>query len=157
MPCEHGKRKYRCRECKGVGICYHDRRRYRCRFCRGASICDHNKERARCRECNPGGHLHSVVSSRVYSALKNNKELSSLEYLCCSIDEFKAHIQQQFLEGMSWENYGEWHIDHKKPIRYKERGELPDICEVKKRLHYTNTQPLWALDNMSKGCRFVHL
>ena len=52
---------------------------------------------------------------------------------------------------MSWENYGEWHIDHKIPLKYSK----PSLEEVVQRLHYTNTQPMWASENMSKGCRSV--
>ena len=44
--------------------------------------------------------------------------MSSTEYLGCNIETFKKHLEQQFTEGMSWENYGEWHIDHKIPLKY---------------------------------------
>ena len=59
-----------------------------------------------------------LVPGRVYFALKNDKEMSSTEYLRCNIETFKKHIEQQFTEGMSWENYGERHIDHKIPLKY---------------------------------------
>ena len=77
--------------------------------------------------------------------------MSSTEYLGCNIETFKKHVEQQFTEGMSWENYGEWHIDHKIPLKYNK----PSLEEVVQRLHYTNTQPMWASENMSKGCRYV--
>ena len=91
------------------------------------------------------------MSSRVRNALKSEKSKLSVEYLGCTIEEFKAHIEEQFKEDMTWENYGEWHIDHITPLKYG----TPSIEEVVERLHYTNTQPLWATDNMSKGNRFV--
>ena len=50
--------------------------------------------------------------------LENDKETSSTEHLRCNIETFKKYIEQQFTEGMSWENYGEWHIDHKIPLKY---------------------------------------
>ena len=56
---------------------------------------------------------------------------------------------------MSWENYGEWHIDHITPIKYKEDGVVPDLEEIILRLHYLNTQPMWAEENISKGNRFI--
>ena len=59
-------------------------------------------------------------------------------------------LQLQFKQGMTWENHGEWHIDHKIPIAYKQDGISPTLEEVEKRLHYTNTQPLWASENISK-------
>ncbi len=51
MPCEHGRRKSRCKECGGVSICEHNRERHRCKECGGTSICEHNRERSRCKEC----------------------------------------------------------------------------------------------------------
>jgi len=58
-----------------------------------------------------------------------------------------AHIEGEFKEGMTWENYGEWHIDHIKPLGVKGLTEE----EIIERLEFTNTQPLWAFDNISKG------
>ena len=53
---------------------------------------------------------------------------------------------------MTWENYGKiWHIDHIVPINYNN----PTLEEVIKRLHYLNTQPLWASENISKGNRYI--
>lgn len=50
---------------------------------------------------------------------------------------------------MSWENYGNWHLDHKTPISWaKNETEAILLC------HYTNYQPLWAKENISKGNRF---
>ena len=77
--------------------------------------------------------------------------MSSKEYLGCNIETFKKHIEQQFTEGMSWKNYGEWHIDHKIPLKYNK----PSLEGVAKRQHYTNTQPVWASENMLKGCRYI--
>ena len=74
-----------------------------------------SNKKNRCATCNLLGHIAGVVRHRVYAALKNDKEMSSTEYLGCNIETFKKHIEQQFTEGMSWENYGEWHIDHKIP------------------------------------------
>ncbi len=68
--------------------------------------------------------------------------------LGCSIEEFRRHLESQFTEGMSWDNYGllGWHIDHKVPLDSAVSEE-----EVKRLCHYTNLQPLWALDNWKKG------
>lgn len=62
-----------------------------------------------------------------------------------------SRIEFQFKDGMSWENYGEWHIDHKKPIsRFLTQGVTdPKIINA-----LSNLQPLWAKDNLSKGDRF---
>ena len=55
----------------------------------------------------PMDTLPEVVRSPVCIALKNNKEMGSSEYLGCNIETFKKHIEQQFIESMSWKNYGE--------------------------------------------------
>lgn len=128
--CEHNKIRSTCKECKGGHICQHDRRRSTCKDCGGSSICKHKKERRRCPICDPAGHLANIVRSRVKQALKSNKKMSSMECLACDIKTFKAHIEAQFKEGMSWENHGEWHIDHKIPLKYKENGETPSLEEV---------------------------
>lgn len=56
---------------------------------------------------------------------------------------------------MTWEIYGKWEIDHTIPIKYKQNGIKPSIEKVIKRLHYTNTQPLWGKENKSKGNRYI--
>lgn len=68
-----------------------------------------------------------------------------------SIFSLVARIEFQFKDGMSWENYGKWHIDHKKPIsRFLTQGVTdPKIINA-----LSNLQPLWAKDNLSKGDRF---
>ncbi len=66
----------------------------------------------------------------------------------CSREEMIQHIQSQFTEGMTWDNYGlkGWHIDHKLPL-----SKSTDIIDIFKRAHYTNLQPLWAIDNIKKS------
>ena len=108
-------------------------------------------ERSKCPACDPPGHLAGVVRHRIYAALKNDKEMSSTEYLRRNIETFKKYIEKQFTEGMSWENYGERHIDHKVPLKYSK----PSLEEVVQRLHYTNTQSMWPSENMSKGCQCI--
>jgi hypothetical protein len=112
-----------------------------------------------CKDCDPAGHLQCVVSGRIQSALKSNKNKSSIEYLGCTIDEFKDHIEKQFTDGMTWDNHGNgpnaWHIDHICPIKYAENGVAPKLEDIIKRLHWKNTQPLWATENISKGNRFI--
>ena len=55
-------------------------------------------------------------------------------------------MENQFIDGISWENYGEWHIDHIIPL-----STSKSIEEINRLCHYTNLQPLWAFDNLSKG------
>ena len=77
------------------------------------------------------------------------KKSKTSDILCISFEDFKLHIESMFQENMSWENHGEWHLDHKIPISWGETEE-----EVIKLNHYTNFQPLWAIDNLIKGNRY---
>ena len=149
--CKHNRERRKCKECGGSQICEHNRLRSHCKECGGASICKHNRRRRECKECDPIGHLSSIVQKRCRSALKSKKSKRTMEYVGCTIEEFKAHISSQFKEGMSWDNHGKWHIDHIIPLKYNN----PSIEETIERLHYTNTQPLWATDNIAKGNRFI--
>lgn len=65
--------------------------------------------------------------------------------LGCPWPDFKRHIESQFKKGMTWENYGKWHIDHRIPISSAS-------CEkdIRFLVHYMNLQPLWASDNLKK-------
>jgi hypothetical protein len=153
--CEHSRHRSSCKECGGGHICEHNKLRSSCKECGGSQICEHGREKKSCKECDFIGFLSNRVRSRIWSALKSNKELSSKEYLGCDIETFKVHIEKTFEEGMNWDNYGEWHIDHIIPIKYIEDDKVADLEEVVKRLHYTNTQALWASDNMAKGNKFI--
>jgi hypothetical protein len=153
--CEHNREKAKCKDCGGGSICEHNRIKSRCKDCGGGSICEHNKQKSTCKDCDPSGHLRHIVSCRIKKALTSNKSKHSIEYLGCNIEDFKEHIESQFVEGMTWENHGEWHIDHIVPIKYKEDGEVPTLEDTIERLHWRNTQPLWASENIAKGNRFI--
>lgn len=68
----------------------------------------------------------------------------------CSKDYLKKHIEKQFKSGMTWENHGRygWHIDHIIPLN---NFDPKDPVEVKKANHYSNLQPLWAIENLKKN------
>jgi hypothetical protein len=97
----------------------------------------------------------SSIRSRVSKLIRQvnaDKNNNFYEYLGCNKEEFINYFQAKFKEGMSWENHGEWHIDHIKPCA---SFNLLDDEEQKKCFHYTNLQPLWASENLSKGCKFI--
>lgn len=94
--------------------------------------------------------LSRILRVRLNEALKNShKSGSAVEDLGCSITEFKIYIQMQFQPGMSWNNWTTdgWHIDHKIPLS---AFDLSDSTQLKKATHYTNLQPMWAVDNIKK-------
>lgn len=76
------------------------------------------------------------------------KRSRTAQMLGCDWETLKTHIEAQFVDGMSWDNRSEWHIDHIIPLASASTEE-----EVLKLCHYTNLQPLWAADNLSKGAR----
>ena len=93
------------------------------------------------------------LRNRLNKALKNlTKSESTKKLLGCTMEELKTHLQNKFSTGMSWDNYGQWHIDHIRPCS---SFDLSDPEQVKQCFHYSNLQPLWAKDNWSKGSKFI--
>ena len=80
--------------------------------------CGHDRCRSQCKECKPAIHLRHITRSRIRSALKGTGVSTSVALLGCSVEEFKAHITEQLRDGMSWDNYGRWEIDHIVPLKY---------------------------------------
>jgi hypothetical protein len=99
--------------------------------------------------------MTEALRSRVRSAVKNQngrKAYKTMTLVGCSIPDLRKHLESKFTKGMSWKNYGygdnKWHIDHVLPcISF----DLSKETEQLKCFHYSNLQPLWQLDNFSKG------
>jgi len=93
--------------------------------------------------------LAKSLRDRFYKALtRGSKTDSVLTLIGCTMDFFRRHLESKFTEGMSWENYGEWHIDHIRPcISF----DLTDITQQAECFHYSNLRPLWGDENRSKG------
>lgn len=118
-----------------------------------------NKIRLNClkKEYNKKRHLEDIefklksnLRSRLNQAIKTNtKAGSAISDLGCSIAELKEHLERQFQDGMSWDNWtiDGWHIDHIIPLA---NFDLTNKEELKKACHYANLQPLWAKDNLKK-------
>lgn len=98
--------------------------------------------------------LKSRLSIRTFYAFKNKgyrKESATSELLGVPYEIAKAHIERQFTKGMTWANHGKWHIDHIIPLASAvTETELIKLC------HYTNLQPLWSKDNLSKSDSIQH-
>jgi hypothetical protein len=97
--------------------------------------------------------LINNMRSRITKFLKTlnvTKKNKTFEIIGCSPQELKEHLESQFLNGMSWENRKEWHIDHIIPLSSaKTEDELYKLC------HYTNLQPLWAEENIKKSNKIL--
>ncbi len=100
-------------------------------------------------------HFRLLVNlrNRINKVLNgNDKSLSTMMLIGCEIDYLIFHLQEQFTYGMSWDNYGDWHIDHKLPCV---SFDLSKPSEQQKCFNYTNLQPLWAKDNIRKGNKIL--
>lgn len=95
----------------------------------------------------PANRLLKNMRKRLWEATKG-KEAGTLQLVGCSVEELQAHLEKRFEPGMTWDNYGEWHVDHVKPCA---EFDLTDPEQQRACFHYTNLQPLWALDNIRKG------
>jgi hypothetical protein len=88
---------------------------------------------------------------RQYVAAPRSVTRAVQELLGCSIPELVRYLESKFLPGMSWDNRSRWHIDHIKPLC---AFDLTDPKQQAVAFHYSNLQPLWAVDNMRKGGRW---
>jgi len=92
-----------------------------------------------------------LLRARLRIAIKNKyKNGSAVRDLGCSGEEAYNYIESLFTEGMNWDNYGLWHIDHIKPLS---SFNLEDKEQFLKAVNYNNLQPLWAEDNLKKHDR----
>jgi hypothetical protein len=106
------------------------------------------------RQRDPAFMLACRLRSRIWAVLNiDQKTGSAVRDLGCSIDELKERFESLFYDRedgtpMTWDNQGEWHIDHIKPLA---SFDLTDREQFLEACHYSNLQPLWAEDNLKKG------
>ena len=112
-----------------------------------------NRYQKQKRDTDPLFKLKDNLRNRTRYAFKNkgySKNTKTQKMLGVDWDIVKKHIQRQFTKGMNWNNYGEWHIDHIIPLASAKTPErLKQLC------HYTNLQPMWAVDNLSKSNKII--
>lgn len=97
----------------------------------------------------PQFRLARNLRRRLHHALKGkNKSASTIRLLGCTVAYLMEHLESQFQPGMTWENQGEWHVDHMIPCN---SFDLEDPEQQRRCFHYTNLQPMWASENISKG------
>jgi Prasinovirus endonuclease VII len=144
--------------CRAAKRAYYDRNREECLL----RASEHQKlpeSKIRKKEWTSKQRLENVnfrlghyIRTRIWWALKKNHKVeATASLLGCSIEHLKLWLTFYFQPGMSWSNYGQWHIDHIKPCA---RFDLSDPVQQKECFHYTNLQPLWAKDNLSKGAKY---
>lgn len=89
--------------------------------------------------------------ARLYKAIKGKtKTKRTKDLIGCSPEYLLQHLESQFQDGMTWDNYGEWHIDHIRPCA---SFDFTDEKQQKECFNYRNLQPLWAENNFSKSAK----
>lgn len=97
---------------------------------------------------NPDFRLKRVISSSINKAVNNKSGKSWRAYVDYNIEELRVRLESLFTEGMSWGNYGDWQIDHIIPIS---AFDLMDKIQIRTCWSLENLQPLWRIQNASKG------
>lgn len=104
------------------------------------------------RATDPEFKLLDNLRNRMRAALKNNyKTSSTCDLTGCSMRALRLHLESLFKPGMTWGNYGEWHVDHKKPCV---SFDMSSPQQQRECFHFSNLQPLWAEENCKKN-RYV--
>jgi hypothetical protein len=97
----------------------------------------------------PAFKVLNRLRGRIGAALRNraDKSHTTRQLLGCPLPDLIKHLESQFTEGMTWKNYGEWHVDHIKPCC---GFNLTAPEQQRSCFHFTNLRPLWAIDNWRK-------
>lgn len=106
----------------------------------------------------PRGALTNTVRAAVHRGLTHGGKSGkrTFEALGYSVDDLMAHLERQFLRGMSWQNYGQWHVDHIRPLA-SFVFETVDDPGFREAWAITNLRPLWADENRQKSARRIFL
>lgn len=105
-------------------------------------------------QSDPEYRIQKTLRNRLKDKLcgRDRCNAETRQKLCgCSMGFLKKYLESQFVDGMSWENYGMvWHIDHITPCA---AFDLTKKSQQRKCFHFSNLRPLWAKENMSKGAK----
>lgn len=162
-----GKTCYKCKEWKNItgfnNYSYAwDKLRYECKDCLNKYRLENRRkiqdtmniyEKKR-KIVDPVFKLTKTLRSRLGSVVRNQnvkKSAHTIELVGCSANELRDYLSSKFENGMTWENHGEWHIDHIFPCS---SWDLSNEIQQKLCFHYTNLQPMWGKDNMVKNNKF---
>lgn len=109
------------------------------------------------RAVDPSWSVNAHMTTLMHRALGKGKAGRSWRtFVDYSLEELMAHLERQFLPGMTWDNRGEWHIDHIVP-RSSFQYEGPEDPAFRAAWSLPNLRPIWALDNQRKNARRTHL
>jgi hypothetical protein len=109
------------------------------------------------KDSDPAYKLACYTRTAIYTCLKErniDKYKNTFDLLPYTLEELIGHLESKFKEGMTWENYGQWHVDHIKPMVSFDIKE-PTDKSFQECWSLSNLQPLWEHDNLSKGSRYL--
>ena len=109
-----------------------------------------NPEKVREYRKRPYTKLSNNLRKRLREFVKGQRQFPGVG---CTRDILVSHIESLWDDGMTWENYGQWHIDHIMPCS---SFDLMDPKQIAECFHYTNLQPLWAKENIMKSNKVVY-
>jgi len=97
---------------------------------------------------NPNHKIKAIIQASLHNYLKS-KTNNSIYYIGCTIQELKKHLENQFIDNMTWDNHGQfgWHIDHIKPVNTFDLNDEKQLMEC---WNYTNLRPLWWYENLTR-------
>ena len=155
--CERQKNKYfdDINKSRQRGVDYYEKNKYFIKNKQKESYYLNNKSDKikKRRQTDPIFKLKTYLGNRLRDFIKQKKFVKNskiFEVIGCSPNELKKHFELKFVEGMSWNNHGEWHIDHIIPL-----SSAKNMEELYKLNHYSNLQPLWKTDNLKKSNKLI--
>lgn len=121
--------------------------------------CDRNKEKLKEKWKKDGQKVHRKIKSRLSNRIKDalkakslRKDNNTMSYLGCSHVFLKKWFEFLFVEGMSWDNIGQWHIDHVIPCA---SYDLTNEDHIKQCFSWKNIRPCWEKENLEKGSQTI--
>lgn len=102
-----------------------------------------------------GERLNNAMRAEIRTSLNGTKNGRRWQVLVgYTLQDLIKHLEKQFQPGMTWDNYGQWHLDHIIPLAAFHYSEPSDI-DFKRCWALENLQPLWAQDNMQKKDKII--
>lgn len=121
---------------------------------------DRAREYARLRRSTPQGKIEASVRAGITGSLRRKAgrkgKSKTFDALCYTVTQLIEHLERQFVRGMSWDNYGEWHVDHILPVA-SFNYDTTDDPEFRAAWALSNLRPLWKTDNLVKGAKRLTL
>lgn len=107
----------------------------------------------RMRETDDNLRIKCNLRTRVYAALKKvgaKRSANTFSLVGCSLEFLRGYLEARFKVGMTWKNYGKWHVDHVIPCA---EFDLRDPAQQLVCFRYDNLQPMWGGENLRKGAK----